>query len=494
MNFVAGFLYMAGTLASAAAPQGDQARAFEKALKATPEVKNAPAADPRFQPRPVSVADLQIMLQRGDPEASIEQIATQLIASHPSAAVQRTGTAFIDSLEERRQYRAQSLAAKANTALDQARIAVTHAQKAADLDAILTTLTHLTNPASQAYAFDPGSQQLFNQLSLAQQFVSAWQSYLSASAAGRTDEARQSLERLLDSPQFDSLDYFRRSKLLALRDGGPSAAASLKTPAEQADDILEQVKSFDDLSTALNKIALIPNQPMDFAGIRVLQQAIYDAGAGLPVTLDIEGAMTNNYYGDNFSRITAIEFLALLPYYFDTQDSDPPKKGETLNVYLDRLATTTDNADNLALLQRVLATKIAVTRGHPIVFGTPPAIFLAGLSQEAAGQYAPAVVSYEKSLQDFDPLVPVQLVGHRLAAIKAAHPDEFSQGMTTFLTPPEPSRDPRFPFGYPPRPYMPFPPQYATVAALPISMTISIPAHAPAKTAPPANSPTDTSR
>ena len=241
-------------------------------------------------------------------------------------------------------------------------------------------------------------------------------------------------------------------------------------------------------ASALTKIALIPNQPMDLSGIRVLLQAYYDLGAGLPVTLDIQAAMTDNYCGDNLSRITAIQLLSLLPYYFDTQDSAPPKKGETLNGYLDRLATNADAAGNLALLQRVLATKIAVTRGHATVFGTPPAIFLAGLSQEAAGQYAPAVVSYEKSLQDFDALVPVQIVGHRLAVIKAAHPDEFSQGMTTFLTP-EPSRDPRFPFGFPGRPYMPPGPSYGTVPALPIPMTISIPARAPAPVAAPASAP-----
>jgi len=396
-----------------------------------------------------------------------------------------------ERLEEQRHRKAQDFAAKTNAVLADTKLAVTHAQSASDLDKILAELSAIAGPQVQPYALDADSQALLGQLNSAQQFVSAWQDYLSASSTSNTEQARNALERILNNTQNDSLGYFPRSKLLALRDGTSGATASTlstESPTDREDDLLAKVKTVHDVDSVLDKTFAIPSQSTDLSGIRLLEQARFDAGAGLPVTLDVSAATTNNFYGDNISRTTALELLAILPYYFGTEKSDLPHEGETLNDYLDRLAASANTAGNLALLQRVIATKIAVTRDHPIIFGTQPAIFLAGLSQEAAGQYAPAVVSYEKSLQEFDALTPIKIVGDRLAAIKAAHPNEFAQGMTSFLTPqPLPTMDPRFPPGWPgqypgfPRPY-PYPPNLTS--ALPIPMTLSIPARASTNAAP----------
>jgi hypothetical protein len=80
-------------------------------------------------------------------------------------------------------------------------------------------------------------------------------------------------------------------------------------------------------------------------------------------------------------------------------------------------------------------------------------------------------------------LVPPKIVGHRLDAIKATHPDDYSQGVTLFLTPPP---QPQYPMmGVPNNP------SGSPVATiLPIPLSLPVAARAPNSPATAAPSPT----
>ena len=66
-----------------------------------------------------------------------------------------------------------------------------------------------------------------------------------------------------------------------------------------------------------------------------------------------------------------MELTAILPFYFGTRQSNPPRHGETLATYLDRLMAEADRTGDLALLQRVLSVKVALFRqGHPGIWPT----------------------------------------------------------------------------------------------------------------------------
>jgi hypothetical protein len=54
---------------------------------------------------------------------------------------------------------------------------------------------------------------------------------------------------------------------------------------------------------------------------------------------------------------------------------------------------------------------------------------LAGLNQETAGQYAPAVVSYEQALKFPNTYLPAKFIGDRLNNIQKNHPAEYADGL-----------------------------------------------------------------
>jgi hypothetical protein len=299
--------------------------------------------------------------------------------------------------------------------------------------------------------------------------------------------------------------FFPRSEILARlveASGGKPTASGTESPAafltpeeysKQVDAILGKVKAPSDVADALNQLNRIPNpssQQWDWSVLFTLDKARDDALAGLPVTLDLRKIMNGNVWGDDISRIVAMDILAILPYYFGTAASDPPKANETVSDYLDRLSATANTDGNLALLQRVIAVKVALSTSKensaPLSSSSGTQQFLAGLTQEAGGQYEPAIVSYENALSNPDAFIPSKIVGERLAAIKAGHSDDYDKGLTAFMTPPVtqgmyPGYAGMRPGMMPPRPGT-----TSSVSVLPIPMTISIPER---PTAPPDTTP-----
>jgi hypothetical protein len=482
MKFVAGFFLFAGVLAHAASLH-DKALAFEKEVKAatanqSPAYPGVPAPD---------VSTVEPLLHDEQNLPMLENVIRQLMATRSSPGVERAGNELLDALEQEQKYKAQAFIAQAESILRQAKKIVGQAKSPADLDGLLARLRPLTDTPNQGSYSDPTAMDLVQKLNSVQQFVLAWQDYLSASASGQGDAARQALERILDNPQVGALDFLPRSELLLRRDGPPFVPAAAPPPGkdarDQVNDILSKVRTLDDVFTAVNEIGKIPNPPVDLSDISTLQKQRVDVEAGLPVTLDLKAAVSGHTYGDDISRIENMELLALLPYYLETHNSNPPKPGETVVSYLNRLETEADAAGNLALLQRALAVHDGLDNAENQNPADATSQFLGGLSQDAAGEYEQAVATYEKALQTYSPLLSAKIVGDRLAAIKAAHPDEFAKGLADALAPPLPNVQLGMPGWQPGYPRF-YPPQ--TIAELPIPLVISIPAHNENSAAPPA--------
>jgi len=494
MNFhcIAGVLYLCGVIALNGASLDDKVKAFEDALKTSRLVKTDSPKGISPIGRALTVQDLEMVMQRGTREVNIEEVVARLMATHSSDKVQQTGEDLIQELESQRKARAEAFETKANAVLSEVPDALMQAKKATDLDGILKEMQTLQNPQGGSFG-DDSAQVLANKINATFQFVTQWQDYLSATSSGNMQEAQNSLRAILNNRQIDAPIFFPRSEILARfekasgrnpmdGDGTPGAGST------DVDVILGKVKTVDDLSHAFVQLAQIPNLGWDWADLSTLDEARDNALAGLPMTLDLKKALNGPFYGDDISRIVAMELIAILPYYFGTEVSDPPKANETVDAYLDRLSATANTNGNLALLQRTIATKVALTNSEGKIPSIGTQSFLAGLSQDAAGQYAPAVISYERALKEPDRFLPVKIVGERLAAIKAAHPDEFEKGLTTFLTPPSVNPSP---FQYPGMPWMQ-PNRFGNpdgnqISVLPIPMTISIPSRV---TAPPGTGPT----
>jgi hypothetical protein len=121
----------------------------------------------------------------------------------------------------------------------------------------------------------------------------------------------------------------------------------------------------------------------------------------------------------------------------------PLQPDETLQQYLDRMMTDAETDADGPLMQRIHEVENAIgQRADSTDLGPLFASLTAAKSQEQAGEFAPAVSSYETALSSGSSLVPAQVIGERLAAIKKAHPDDYSKGMDMFLsgrsTPPQP--------------------------------------------------------
>ena len=489
---IAGVGWLCGLAGVSGAGLDDQIKAFEAAVKGAPVAKTGTTSPLYPMGRGLTVEDFDQAAQRDSTnELNIEQLAQQLMAVHPSDAVQRAGEDLIGQLESRRKTRAAAYASEANAVLVKAADAVKQAKKPAELDEILRDLRALQNPQGEVDYSDAGASGLANKISTTFQFVTQWQDYLSAAGSGNRERAQNSLRAILENRQIDAPSFFPRSEILArlvLAEGGNPADSNLPDSAAAAtdpDSILEKITKPDDLEPALPQLARVgaaPGMgPWDWSGLQSLAKARDDAIAGLAVDLNVNQVMNGPVWGDNVSRIEAMELLAILPYYLGTEASDPPKGTETVTAYLDRLAATASAGGNLPLLQRALAMKVALGTTRDSTNGPAPGTqqFLSGLSLDAAGQYELAVIAYEHALTGPDFFLPVKIVSDRLAAIKAAHPDDFQKGLTTFLTPPEPVS----PYGNPmlppwarPNPYNPYAPYNRPVTPLPLPMTITIPA------------------
>jgi hypothetical protein len=337
---------------------------------------------------------------------------------------------------------------------------VEKAKNPKDLDGLLETL-HGSVQTLAASPSDARSQMKLQQLNSAFQFVTRWQEYLAASVAGADARAKASLDNILRSQQIFDPIFLPRSEILEhLNDPdkyaleaatADSKSSNPDSNADPLDNILEAVKKVEDIPDAVDKIGRLSvakiKSNLDWSQLAALFNQYDNVAAGLPVVLDLKAFMEGPTIGGDVSRIRSLLLLYMLPRAFGTDKTAPPREGETVRAYLDRMRDSASEKENWPLMQKVISVQMrlsGVSSPTPIYFpqyvrplqsynGTQ--CFLAGLSRESSGQYELAVKSYEDAFSRPDMFLPVKAVGARLAAIKAAHPDEYEKGEEDSLIP-----------------------------------------------------------
>jgi hypothetical protein len=224
-------------------------------------------------------------------------------------------------------------------------------------------------------------------------------------------------------------------------------------------DTVSEIKTLADVNPAINKLAALQteqsrNSSSSYQDVSSLIQSLSEISrshrdylSGLPVALEL------GVYGGQFKEPEIIAKLAMLrsemlklalPRYVDAPAGSVAKEGETPLEFLERLAQEAKDRQDPATGYRIRMARNTLARGNSFATQDSTGLnaYVSGQNQEIAGQFELAVVSFQQALKSGSDLVPAKLIGERLDAIKAAHPEAFQKGLDRFLEPP-PARDPR---------------------------------------------------
>jgi hypothetical protein len=236
-----------------------------------------------------------------------------------------------------------------------------------------------------------------------------------------------------------------QQKQLDAQGGFDGSIRAIVAKAKTLDDIPNTLSELSQLEESVDKLSgeisrsLLPSV-RDY--LSVLQRTHEEYKAGLKID---PGIPTRRF----FSRTVEAEAVALslkqqlqrlvLPRALGLPESVKLDENETVEHFFDRIqveAREKGDADFLLLVQNV-KNQMNQLKGPPAALLTNELQpFVAAQHQEAAGQFALAVASYQTALQSGSNAIPPKVIGSRLDAIKATHPKEFEEGMRIFLTQP----------------------------------------------------------
>lgn len=318
-------------------------------------------------------------------------------------------------------------------AIKRAGDAVLKAKVESDLGPTLSELSHLAHTRSPSPFVSTSSllrSRAAQKLTDTINFVMQWQDYLTAHRLGNDDLANSKLRNLANNALIVS-----RSDIVALIKPVESKATPASPRGESNDmsEIVSKVQKLDDIPAALERIESLKRTNSGAINYEVVGALTSMASAheafknGLPMEISVH----------NFSPTARIRFpqlanellLLMMPRYFGNPERTA-KPGETVQIFVDRTVNEAKSEKNWPLLlQAMELTRFLNGSGFPSNDTTPLRAFVIAQNQETAGQYAPAVVSYQASLRDTTGMVPIALVGERLKTIKTNHPKEYSEGM-----------------------------------------------------------------
>ena len=423
-----------------AAPLDEKLTALDIAIKSVPSNPNGEARGGSLMIAP----QLKALIDQGNETEAIS-ILTSVLSSFPDQSVQQAAHALVDELTARRKARESEAAAKIEEVLKKIPDAVKEAKKAQDLDDLLKTLINLrANDGS--YSSNSELGKLHAQSQQAYQFVAQWQEYLANRDAGQNQQVKINLHNLAESEYGTSI--MPRSAILALITAPPPKA--VKQP-----DALDGINGLEEIGTVVERLrATVQTDPSEInqTDLRSAEQALLvynNAKAGLPVTLGINVGYDP---GSTVStRLRAMTLLYILPRYIGETAAGQPRTGETVADYLNRVNTAAADSGNWVQLKKVLEAQLQLGRNGT---GNTPFLqtansgvnaLLTALNQDAGGQYALAIRSYQTSLSNPNDFIPPKFIGERLEKIKREHPQEYDQGMELVLHPPTLNSGGRYP-------------------------------------------------
>jgi len=394
------------------------------------------------------LAQLRGAITRGEP-SQLDQTLDQITLYFKSPTVRAAAEKLRAQIRSEREAKEKTLAEQIQSVLAKAAKAVQTATKPADLDDVLRDLSKAQEERLDVRISEAARNEI-NKLPAARQFVIHWQDYLANRDAGNTQQAIQNLQNASNS---NAPELIPRSEILA-------RIASLSVlPPEPADvmrDVMEKTKSLTDLPNALEALGKLTSRagvPHTFNDPDVMLRnelsALYSAWqnyqAGVPTVIQLQQMPAAPQNADVAQMVFPLKMQLMrlvAPKVLGVDQK--PSADEPFDAYFERIRADAMERLDVRLLLKLydFQSKLAGTKD-----ATPkPTIFdalVTAQNQEEAGQFLPAVISYETALKTGGDLVPPKIIGARLDAIKAAHRAEFEQGMQRFLNAAEPTPAPR---------------------------------------------------
>jgi hypothetical protein len=349
---------------------------------------------------------------------------------------------------------AQQLAAsdKIDAAITAAAKTAQSATKAADLDDPITSLAQLQEAT--------GQQGRDGRLQHVRQFLLSWQDYLAYVEQGNFPDALKTLQSAKDN---DESFLIPRSHILAAigtlsHRPPPQTKPSAQEPASQptADaikTILAKTTTLDAIPAAQDALAgLQPRAKSDHDSdnpctataneLAAIFRAYQCYKAGLPCKLSFKPENDEAFTNTLPLRIQLLRLV--IPQILGMDPGSKPDPNESIQKYLNRTMAAARQSGDAHLIGRVQELQDALDGNQGS--SAPSLAFLNNLqaahNQEAAGQFTPAVISYEATLASGGNLAPTEAIGARLDAIKKGHPQEYDKAMQLFLTNPPPGPGP----------------------------------------------------
>jgi hypothetical protein len=285
-----------------------------------------------------------------------------------------------------------------------------------------------------------------NKVDPAINFLKRWQEYVIARKGANPERPRQILHDLTSN---DNGDLVPRSQLLAELQKYPTEqeTRSAGPRLEQIDEIVSKANSLDRVPEAIKELRAIQSRRPPSPGsdgltgtlnaLISIDRTYREFQAGLPTKLDGPAMGPQDLASAAVTPLKAQLLLLVLPRYLNAPPDLNPRPSETVQGYLQRVIDEARARTDGGLLSRARDAQKLLTGSYQTT-NEPQgmALIAAAKNQEAAGQYAFAVASYQNALRNGADAVPAKWIGEKLTALKQAHPTEYEEGIRLFLAPP----------------------------------------------------------
>jgi hypothetical protein len=397
--------------------------------------------------RRIVAAQLRSAMDSRSESGSLEAKLDEIAGYFQSDEVRKLTDAMRDALRQEREVKNVAQIAKINDLLKRAGEAVRSAKDPGDLDQILKDFAEAGTQRE-----DRGSESLRAanyKFQSARQQLAHWQDYLAASKSGDAKRASEILRNMASSSN-DGASLIPRSEILARAEKVNQSTGNAPSP-DRTNEILAKAKTMADVAGVIEELRAYQKhkqQPVSYSSgdptmaaitaLLSMEKTYREFLAGLPTNLEAT-FFQSDPLGASLIPLRVELLLLVLPRYLGVPADMKPKSGEAVEAFVDRIAADARERGDIPLLGRTREVRrTLLRRGGNLADPSGANAFSAAQNQEAAGQYLLAVASYQSALKSGSDDISPKLIGERLNAIKAAHPEEYEKGMERFLTPPSP--------------------------------------------------------
>jgi hypothetical protein len=370
-----------------------------------------------------------------DDPARMEETLRQLLATDLPDPLRAQVSAVLQKIQQARAARAKTFENEVAMATQKAGAALLKAQKASELDPVLTDLRRTVETGRTHHDSDVSGAR--NQADRAVRFVQTWQDYLWDMESGKFGNAVQKLSNLAQGDEV--LTGIGRSLLLERRRAAEEAERNQsKGVVSRA---MQNVKTLDDLPGAMAQLRGDPsgNRSTDVQAALNALEPIYKTYTayknGWAATLPLS-YFSGSEIDPAISRLRTELFLRVLPRTLGIEGKMEPASGETVEQYLTRIRQNALKTGDYDLLGRTVSATRDLSMGlagqADLSFAQDYGAFLSlreAQNDERARRFVDAVMAYRSALRIGSAAIPAEIIGQRLNAIEKDQPEEYRRAM-----------------------------------------------------------------